>query len=136
MDTNETNEQTAAPVEQAATQIEQAPAPTYVTYDDFKKVEMRVGKVLSAVPIEKSEKLLLLSVDFGEASPRTVVSGIAKHFPNLDEFVGTTCAFVTNLEPRPLMGHVSQAMILAASSEDGSFSIMRAEGVPPGARLN
>lgn len=127
MDTNET--QTAEAVQPAA--------PTYISYEDFKKVEARVGKILSAGPVEKSEKLLLLSVDFGEATPRTVVSGIAKHFPNPEEsLVGVTCAFITNLEPRPLMGHVSQAMILAASTEDGSFSIMRAEGVPAGTKLN
>jgi methionyl-tRNA synthetase len=128
MDTNETK-----PVEEA---VQPAVAPTYVSYEDFKKVEARVGKILSAMPVEKSEKLLLLSVDFGEESPRTVVSGIAKHFPEPESLVGVMCAFITNLEPRPLMGHVSQAMILAASTEDGAFSIMRAEGVPAGTKLN
>ena len=65
-----------------------------ITYDQYKAVDIRAGKVLSAVPVEKSEKLLLLSVDFGEEKPRTVVSGIAKHFPDLTQLVGITCGFV------------------------------------------
>jgi methionyl-tRNA synthetase len=104
-----------------------------ITYDQYKAVEIRAGKVLSAEPVEKSDKLLLLSVDFGEETPRTVVSGIAKRFPDLNELIGVTCCFVTNLEPRPLMGFVSQAMILAASTEEGAFSILKlGEGIPPG----
>lgn len=86
-----------------------------ITFDDFKKVELRVGEIISAVPVEGSEKLLLLSVDFGEENPRTVVSGIAKY---VDEtFVGSKKIFVTNLEPRPIMGIESQAMILAGKDD-------------------
>lgn len=87
-----------------------------ITFDDFKKVELRVGEIISAVPVEGSEKLLLLSVDFGEENPRTVVSGIAKY---VDEtFVGSKKIFVTNLEPRPIMGIESQAMILAGKDDE------------------
>lgn len=87
-----------------------------ITFDDFKKVELRVGEIISAVPVEGSEKLLLLSVDFGEEKPRTVVSGIAKY---VDEtFVGSKKIFVTNLEPRPIMGIESQAMILAGKDDE------------------
>lgn len=104
-----------------------------ITIDDVKKVEIRAGKILSAEPIENSEKLLKLSVDFGEETPRTILSGIAKYFPEGSGLVGITCGFVANLEPRPMMGLESQGMILAVSGEN-YFSLLKLdEGVPPGA---
>lgn len=106
-----------------------------INIDDFKKVEIRAGKILSAEPVEGSEKLLKLSVDFGEENPRQVVSGIAKHVIP-DSIVGQTVGFVANLEPRSIMGLESQAMILAVSGEnaDGTtyFSLMYLKDVQPG----
>lgn len=102
-----------------------------ITIEDFKKVEMRAGKVLTAEPVEGSEKLLKLSVDFNEENPRQIVSGIAK-FIKSEELVGVTCAFVTNLEPREIMGLKSEAMIMAISGE-GFFSLLKvSENIPPG----
>ncbi len=89
-----------------------------ITYDDFKKIEMKVGKILSAVAIVGSDKLYKLSVDFVESEPRQIISGIAHYFPDPQILVGKKVAFVTNLEPRPLMGLLSNGMILAAKSED------------------
>ncbi len=104
-----------------------------ITIDDVKKVEIRAGKILSAEPIEGSEKLLKLSVDFGEDVPRTILSGIAKYFPGGEGLSGITCGFVANLEPRPMMGLESQGMILATSGEN-YFSLMKfGDDVPPGA---
>ena len=106
-----------------------------INIDDVKKVEITVGRILSAEVIEGSDKLLKLSVDFGEERPRTVVSGIRKHFENPSDLVGTKCGFVTNLEPRPLMGLTSEAMILAAST-DTEFSLLRVdEQMKPGAKV-
>ena len=109
-----------------------------ISIDDFKKVEIRAGKIISAEAVEGSEKLLKLSVDFGEENPRQVLSGIAKHISPQD-LIGTTCAFVTNLEPREIMGLESQAMIMAVSGnlpadEAGEFfSLLEvSENVPPG----
>jgi methionyl-tRNA synthetase len=87
-----------------------------ITFDDFTKIELTVGQILSAVPVEGSEKLLKLSVDFGEATPRTVVSGIAAYV-DIESFVGSQKVFVTNLEPRSIMGIESHAMILAGKDE-------------------
>ncbi len=102
-----------------------------ISIDEFKKVEIRAGKILEATPVENSEKLLKLSVDFGEERPRQVFSGIAK-FIKPEELVGVVCGFVTNLEPRSIMGEMSEAMIMAASGE-GFFSLMRFdENVTPG----
>lgn len=111
----------ATPISNAATVSapEQAPVsnPT-ISIDDFIKIQMKTGKILSAEKVEGSPKLLKLSVDFGEAAPRQVLSGIAKSFQP-EDLIGKTVAFVTNLAPRQIMGQESQAMILAASDENG-----------------
>lgn len=106
-----------------------------INYDDFKKVEMKIGKVLSAERVEESDKLLKLSVDFGEENPRQVISGIGKYFENLETLIDKQFAFVTNLEPRSIMGLESQAMIIAASTEaDIAFFDAQAT-IPPGTPL-
>lgn len=87
-----------------------------ITFNDFQKIEIMVGTILSAEKLDGSEKLLRLSVDFGEEKPRQVVSGIAKTFPptgNSKKLIGKQFLFATNLEPRNIMGLESQAMILA-----------------------
>ncbi|MFA6463959.1 MAG: hypothetical protein WCV55_03050 [Candidatus Paceibacterota bacterium] len=94
-----------------------------ITYEDFKKVEMKVGQILSAEKIPDTDKLLKLSVDFGEGSPRQIVSGIALHFPDILQLVGKKCMFVTNLEPRTIKGFVSDGMILAVGDGD-TFSLV------------
>ncbi len=95
-----------------------------ITYDDFKKVEIKIGKILTVERIEKSEKLLKLSVDFAEETgPRQILSGIAKYFPNIEDLVGKKCPFVTNLEPKPLMGLESNGMILAVGGGEDPFSL-------------
>ena len=95
-----------------------------IKYDDWKKVEIKIGKILSAEKLEKSEKLLKLSVDFAETDgPRQIISGIAKYFPDIAVLVNKKCAFVTNLEPKPLMGLESNGMILAVGGGEEPFSI-------------
>ncbi|MDB5194726.1 MAG: Methionine--tRNA ligase [Parcubacteria group bacterium] len=107
-----------------------------ITIDEFKKGEITIGKILSVELIEGSEKLLKLSVDFAEERPRTIVSGIRNFFADPEELVGVKCAFATNLEPRPLMGFVSEAMILAASTDDGRFSVLRvSDDIPEGSKI-
>lgn len=104
-----------------------------LTIDEFKKVQIKVGQILSAEKVENSEKLLKLSVDFGEESPRQVISGIQAYFSDPGDLVGKKCSFVTNLQPRSIMGLESQAMILAVSGE-GYFSLLSpTDDTPPGA---
>lgn len=105
-----------------------------VNFDDFLKVKMAVGKVLSAEKLEKSPKLLKLSVDFGETEPRQVLSGIAKTFQP-EDLIGKSFAFVINLEPRQIMGMESQAMILAASDEDGLVLFSPTRDIASGSNL-
>jgi methionyl-tRNA synthetase len=106
-----------------------------ISIDQFKEGEIRAGEIKLVEIITESEKLLKLSVDFGEEKPRTVVSGIRKYFADPQELVGVKCAFATNLEPRPLMGITSEAMILAVSTEE-DFSLLRVKDtIPPGIRV-
>ncbi len=109
-----------------------------ITYEDFKKVEIRAGKILSAEKIPDTDKLLKLSVDFGEveevvlpdgtknttSKPRQIISGISMHFPDAAVLVGKTCMFVTNLEPRTIRGFESNGMIFAVSNGQGGFSLL------------
>lgn len=106
-----------------------------INIDEFHKVEMSAGQILSAEKVPDTDKLLRLSVDFGEGSPRQIVSGIALHFPDPLALVGKKCAFVTNLEPRTIKGLESQGMIMAVSTES-SFSLLEIDGsVPPGTKV-
>lgn len=107
----------------------------YINIEDFKKVEIAVGKILSAEKVPETDKLLKLSVDLGEMSPRTIVSGISLYFPDESVLVGKKCMFVVNLEPRLIRGLESNGMLLAVSNEDGKFSLLTPnEEMPVGAR--
>ncbi len=106
-----------------------------ITFDEFKKVEMKVGQIVSAEPVEGSDKLLRLEVDFGEDKVRTVMSGIAGHV-ELEKFVGSKKVFVTNLDPRTIMGIESQAMILAGKDGLGLALIESTRDLPIGTLLS
>ncbi len=95
-----------------------------ITFEDFKKVEVTVGKILSVEKIPDTDKLLKLMVDFAEEKPRQIVSGIALYYPNEQDLVGKKCMFVTNLEPRVIRGHESNGMLFAVSTETGAFSLL------------
>lgn len=82
-----------------------------VALEDLKKLDIRIGKIVSAEAIEGSEKLLKLQVDFGEFQ-RQILSGIAKFYAP-DELVGKNCPFIVNLQPRSIMGLESQGMLMA-----------------------
>ena len=93
-----------------------------ITFDDFMKVQLRVGEIIACEPVPKSSKLLKETVKFGD-EVRTIVSGIAKHFKP-EEMVGKKVVFVTNLAPRKICGIESQGMIMAAEDENGNFSLI------------
>jgi len=100
-----------------------------ITVDDFKKVEIKIGEIVSVENIEGSDKLLKLKVNFG-AEERQVLSGIKAYFPDPQALVGKRCPFVTNLEPRMMMGLESQAMILAVGGADTPFALFETTGAP------
>ncbi len=104
-----------------------------ITIEDFKKVELRVGKILTVEKVPDTDKLLRLTVDMAEETPRQIVSGIALFFPEIEALIGKKCMFVANLEPRVIRGLESQGMILAVSTEDGKFSLLEPNGdIPAG----
>jgi methionyl-tRNA synthetase len=98
---------------------------TYIEYDDFKKVEIQVGEIVHAEPVEGSEKLLKLKVKFNEEE-RQILSGIAKHI-SCEQLVGMKVPFVTNLKPRMMMGLESNGMILAAIDSEQNFSLLEVD---------
>jgi methionyl-tRNA synthetase len=107
----------------------------YLTIDEFKKLEARIGEVISAEEVEGSEKLIKLMLDFGEEKPRQILSGIkAWYKPEL--LVGKKMLFVVNLAPREMMGLESQGMLMAVDGLDGTpvFLIPEKE-VPSGSRV-
>jgi methionyl-tRNA synthetase len=95
------------------------PAKEEVSFDDFMKMDLRVGEILTAEKVEKSNKLLKFSVDTG-LDIRTVVSGIAKHF-KAEDMIGKKVVVMSNLAPRKIMGIESQGMLLFAENADGSL---------------
>jgi len=101
--------------ENVAAEVEKA-EPEYIEYDDFAKVQLRSGKVLSAERIPKADKLLLLKVDVGSET-RQILAGLAQQFEP-ESLVGKTVIVVVNLKPRKLRGYESQGMLLAASPSD------------------
>ena len=96
-----------------------------ITFDDFVKVELKTGKILSAEEVKKSKKLLKLSVDFGENEPRQIISGIKEYY-TVDEIVGKTALFATNLLPRKIMGLESNGMIIGLQGKK-EFSVLVAD---------
>ncbi|MEQ9265626.1 MAG: methionine--tRNA ligase [Balneolaceae bacterium] len=90
-----------------------------IEFGDFMKLDLRAGEILSAAKIEKSDKLLMLSVDIG-IEKRTIVSGIAKHV-DMDKLIGQKVCVVANLAPKKLMGVESQGMILMAEDSEGNL---------------
>ncbi len=104
-----------------------------ISLDDFARVEMRVGRILSAEPVPRSSKLLKIQVDLGEEE-RQVVAGIAKAY-RPDDLKGKLVAVVTNLEPAKLMGVESNGMIVAAAEGDRPVLVTFTEEVAPGTRL-
>lgn len=121
---------------QHATEADAVGVASFIDIGDFAKVDLRVGQVLSAERIPKSDKLLLMKIDIGEEQPRQVLAGIAE-FYEPDKMVGRKVVVVANLKPRKLRGFESQGMVVAASyGEEGRPVIATfTEEVPNGARL-
>jgi len=112
-----------------------APVSDRISIDDFAKVDMRVGQVLSAESVKGADKLLHLKVDIGEPQPRTIVAGIAEAYPAA-QLIGRKVVIVANLQPRKLRGIESNGMIVAGSIEGGQPVLAGfLEDVPIGARL-
>ncbi|HLP49689.1 MAG TPA: methionine--tRNA ligase [Chitinophagales bacterium] len=118
------NANKVAAVEKEPKKVETKPTSTEaakgeIVYDDFAKIDIRVGTILTAEKVEKADKLLKLTLDMGYET-RTVVSGIAEHFKP-EDIIGTQVSVVANLAPRKLRGIESKGMILMAEDEAGKL---------------
>ena len=100
-----------------------APLKENIQFDDFAKLDIRIGTILEAEAVKKSKKLLKFLIDDG-LEKRTILSGIAEHFTP-EEMVGKQVTFIANLAPRMMMGIESQGMILMAEDKDGSLSLLQ-----------
>lgn len=106
-----------------------------ITYDDFAKLDIRVGTVLAAERVPGTDKLIKCTIDFGELGERTIVSGIAL-FRNPEDLVGKQLPYIVNLAPRMLKGIESQGMLLAASPGGEGLALLLPDApVPNGTRL-
>jgi methionyl-tRNA synthetase len=119
-----------------ATEADAVGVTSFIEIDDFARVDLRVGQVLSAERMPKADKLLLMKVDIGEEQPRQILAGIAQYYEP-EKLVGRKVVIVANLKPRKLRGYESQGMVVAASyGEEGRPVIATfTEDVPNGARL-
>jgi methionyl-tRNA synthetase len=119
-----------------ATEADAVGVTSFIEIDDFAKVDLRVGQVLSAERVPKADKLLLMKIDIGEEQPRQVLAGIAQYYEP-EKLIGRKVVVVANLKPRKLRGLESQGMVVAASygAEGRPVIATFTEDVPNGARL-
>lgn len=102
------------------------------TLADFKKIDLRIGKVIDAAPLEGSKKLLRLQVDFGpEQEPRTILTGILAWYAP-EDLINKQFVFVTNLEPKEMAGVRSEGMLLCAGTAERAILIPVADTIPTG----
>src|SRR5882724_1224226 len=105
-----------------------------ISYDDFAKLDIRIGTVLAAELVPETDKLIKCTIDFGEMGTRTIVSGIAQ-WKKPEDLVGRQLPYIVNLAPRMLRGVESQGMLLAASDESGVALLTPERSVPSGTKL-
>jgi methionyl-tRNA synthetase len=138
-----TTETQPAPAQQRATEADAASplkpeveGVQFIEIGDFSKIDLRVGEILTAERVPKSDKLLRFTVDLGEPTPRQILAGIAEHYEP-EKLIGRKVAIVANLKPRKLRGFESQGMVLAASVGEEGKPVLATfiEEVPNGARL-
>ena len=96
-----------------------------VSFDEFQKLDLRIGKIVEAIPIPNSKKLIKIMVDFG-SEKRQAVAGLLKYYQP-EELVGKKCVFLLNLQRRMLAGVESQCMILAAEDTEGKVTVLMPE---------
>ncbi|MBI2330546.1 methionine--tRNA ligase subunit beta [Candidatus Daviesbacteria bacterium] len=103
-----------------------------ISFDDFSKLELKIGTVLETEAVEGSEKLIKCKVDLGEENPRQILAGV-KQWYKPEDLVGKQVVVVANLEPRKMMGLESQGMVLMAGDEP--VLLIPQKEVPPGTKI-
>ncbi len=106
-----------------------------ISFDDFAKLHIGLGTILSVDIVPEADKLLRLMVEVGEETPRQILSGIREYFEDPQSLVGKQFPFVLNLAPRTIRGLESQGMILAASHEDTLALLAPTAVMPAGTKI-
>ena len=120
---------------EAAKSYKAEPVKANVPFDDFEKLDIRVGHIKDCQKVKKSNKLLQFTIDDGSGTDRTILSGIAKFYDPAD-LIGKDVLFVANFAPRKMMGIESQGMILSAVDADGSLHVTTTlDQVKPGSQV-
>ncbi len=129
----------------------------YVNYDEFKKMDMRVGQIMAVEPVPDTDKLLKFQIDFGDMVPeenveggeviegeekkmvpkfRQIVSGIHEFYPEYEKLIGKQVLYIVNLEPRTIKGVESNGMLMAVDGKDGKPVFLTPESeVNPGSKV-
>ncbi len=105
-----------------------------VSFDEFKKIELKIAKILKAEDIPGKDKLVKLEIDVGEENSRTLVAGLKPAY-SAEELVGKTIVVVANLEPATIAGIESNGMLLAADSESGAIILSVDKDAEPGTSI-
>ncbi len=105
-----------------------------ITIEDFSKLDIRIGTIISAEKIPEADKLLKLQVDMGDEE-RQIMAGIAEYYPDPNEIIGRQIPIIVNLEPRMLRGYESQGMMVAAGTDEKAVLLHPGEKVPNGSKL-
>jgi len=105
-----------------------------VNFDDFAKLDLRVGTIIDCVEKEDSDKLLRLTVDFGEEGTKNILSGI-KQWYKPEQLKGKQFIFIINLEPRKMLGEISEGMLLAANGEKKPLPLKPGGKALPGSTI-
>lgn len=115
----------------------------YITYDEFKKMDIRVGTIKEVKEVPETDKLLCFQIDFGEVDEegnkkfRQIISGLHEYYPDYEKLVGRQLLYIINLEPRKIKGFESNGMLLAVDGKEDTpiFLIPEAETIA-GARVH
>ncbi len=103
-----------------------------ITFDEFKKAEIRIGTILSAEKVPDADRLLKLMINLGEEAPRQILSGIAEHYPDPSVLVGKQVPVLANLPTRTIRGLESQGMVLYAVGDGFLTTVNPDREIPPG----
>ncbi|KKU80279.1 MAG: Methionyl-tRNA synthetase [Parcubacteria group bacterium GW2011_GWA1_47_8] len=103
-----------------------------ITFDEFKKVEIKIGTILSVEKVSEADRLIKLMINIGEESPRQILSGIAEHYPDPGVLVGRQVPVLANLPTRMIRGLESQGMVLYAVGEGILTTVEPSREVSPG----
>jgi methionyl-tRNA synthetase len=97
----------------------------YVSYEEFKKMDMRIGRIMEIEPVPETDKLLRCQIDFNEVDEegnkklRQIISGLREYYPDYEKLIGKQVLYVVNLEPRTIKGVESNGMLMAVDGVDG-----------------